>query len=545
MSTAPTAQWSWYNFWICFLVSLGMLAFAYPASIIATTLAQPSFLIDMGLLDVTQDPPALAPNANALIGAISGVFQAGGVVNTFIAGWVADRYGRKWGFHWCSLLSLLGGALQCGAQNSTMFIFGRLFSGAGSAGFLVITPPYSAELSPPKLRGLLVGLNGVIISIGYALGAYMGLAFYSIQNPAAQWRGPLGLNLIWPLLMNIVCLYVPESPRYLLLKDREDEARAIVYKLHNLHGESHHEFAHQEFQQMATQAREDRHLEPSWLKMITERGNRKRLGIAAGYMFFGQSTGVLVLNNYGPTIYAALGFDTRSQLIFQPGWVTSGIIGNLIGAVCLDWIGRKPLLTVGLAGCCVCLIIEAAVVSLYAQEGTNGAGLRAGVAATYLFIFVYGLGVDVAGVVLYSEVFPNHMRARGMSLVVALFGVTNVLYLQVAPTAFANIGWRFFLVFIILSGIGAVWSWFGIPETNGIPLEEMNQIFSGQPVVKEKDLSIEEGPEEHVVVDQSNHEKGFTQGDAEKVCSETEGARRVRPAQGDKDSALHLENARK
>lgn len=76
--------------------------------------------------------------------------------------------------------------------------------------------------------------------------------------------------------------------------------------------------------------------------------------------------------------------------------MTSGIIGNLIGAVCLDWIGRKPLLTVGLAGCCVCLIIEAAVVSLYAQEGTNGAGLRAGVAATYLFIFVYGLGVDVS-----------------------------------------------------------------------------------------------------------------------------------------------------
>lgn len=73
MSDAPTAQWSWYNFWICFLVSLGMLAFAYPASIIATTLAQPSFLIDMGLLDVTQDPPALVPNANAFIGAISGV----------------------------------------------------------------------------------------------------------------------------------------------------------------------------------------------------------------------------------------------------------------------------------------------------------------------------------------------------------------------------------------------------------------------------------------------------------------------------------------
>lgn len=93
----------------------------------------------------------------------------------------------------------------------------------------------------------------------------MGLAFYSIQNSAAQWRGPLGLTLLWPLMMNLVCLYIPESPRYLLMNDREDEARAIVFKLHNLHGESNHEFAHQEFYQMAKQAREDRRLEPSWV----------------------------------------------------------------------------------------------------------------------------------------------------------------------------------------------------------------------------------------------------------------------------------------
>lgn len=66
-------------------------------------------------------------------------------------------------------------------------------------------------------------------------------------------------------MMNLVCLYIPESPRYLLMNDREDEARAIVFKLHNLHGESNHEFAHQEFYQMAKQAREDRLLEPSWV----------------------------------------------------------------------------------------------------------------------------------------------------------------------------------------------------------------------------------------------------------------------------------------
>lgn len=108
--------------------------------------------------------------------------------------------------------------------------------------------------------------------------------------------------------------------------------------------------------------------------------------------------------------------------------------------------------------------------------------------------------------------------------------------------AFANIGWKFFLVFIILSGIGAIWSWFGIPETKGIPLEEMNQVFGGETVVKEKDLTVEEGPEGPVVLDLSTDEKVFSPVDAEKVQSETKGAR---PLQGHKNDSLHLENVQR
>lgn len=112
----------------------------------------------------------------------------------------------------------------------------------------------------------------------------------------------------------------------------------------------------------------------------------------------------------GPTIYAALGFDTLYQLIFQCGWITVGIIGNLIGALIMDWTGRKPLLFAGVAGCCICLILEAAMVASFAEEATNQAGLRMGVAAAYLFLLIYSIGIDVAGVVFYSELFPNHLR---------------------------------------------------------------------------------------------------------------------------------------
>ena len=83
----------------------------------------------------------------------------------------------------------------------------------GSWGFLSVTPAYSAELAPADLRGLMVGLNGVTIALGYGLASYMGLAFYYTEDPTSQWRTPLGIALIWPIMMIVVTFMVPESPR--------------------------------------------------------------------------------------------------------------------------------------------------------------------------------------------------------------------------------------------------------------------------------------------------------------------------------------------
>lgn len=173
---------------------------------------------------------------------------------------------------------------------------------------------------------------------------------------------------------------------------------------------------------------------------------RKRMFLGMGYAFLGQSTAVLVINNYGPQLYKALGYGTRDQLALQCGWITVGIVFNLVGALIMDRVGRRPLMLFGLGGCCVCLIIEAAMVANFAAEGTNKAGLGVGVAAFYCFLAIYSVGVDVAGVVFYGELFPNHIRAKGICLSVATIALTDLVYLQATATAFANIGWKFYLV---------------------------------------------------------------------------------------------------
>lgn len=159
-------------------------------------------------------------------------------------------------------------------------------------------PGYISELATPNKRGLLGALVGVFIGFGYCCGGFIGLAFYYAENETLQWRGPLGIGLIWPLLMLVICPFVPESPRYLLMKNKTEAAWAVVSMLHDGPKEEDHLFALAEFSQMKQQADFDRDLDGSWLQLIKKPSYRKRLILASGISFLGQSTAVLVLNNY-------------------------------------------------------------------------------------------------------------------------------------------------------------------------------------------------------------------------------------------------------
>lgn len=129
-------------------------------------------------------------------------------------------------------------------------------------------PGYISELAAHNTRGLLGALCGVFIGFGYCCGGFMGLAFYYVKNETLQWHGPLGIGILWPLIMLIICPFVPESPRYLLLNDRAEEAWKLVSWLHAGSKGEQHAFALAEFTQMKQQADFDRTLDRSWLQLV-------------------------------------------------------------------------------------------------------------------------------------------------------------------------------------------------------------------------------------------------------------------------------------
>lgn len=138
-----------------------------------------------------------------------------------------------------------------------------------------------------------MGMNGLGIALGYALATYVGLGFFYSSNQVLQWRGSYGIALIFSFLPLVAMFFVPESPRWLLMVNRVDDAKKTVRKLHNLTNEEEHHFAMAEFYQMHKQIEYDRTVEPSWIKMFTRRSYRKRLIMTCVYSFLAQSTGIL------------------------------------------------------------------------------------------------------------------------------------------------------------------------------------------------------------------------------------------------------------
>ena len=141
-----------------------------------------------------------------------------------------------------------------------------------------------------------------------------------------------------------------------------------------------------------------------------------------------------------------MGYEPYQQLVFQCGYITVALGCSIIGGLLVDRVGRRRLLLTGLGGCVASLILEAVMVALYATGGTNKAGLRTGVAALFIFITFYAVSVDIVCYLVVSELWPNHLRAKGGAWAFCSGTITNLIFLQSAPTAFANIGWKYFLV---------------------------------------------------------------------------------------------------
>lgn len=348
-----------------------------------------------------------------------------------------------------------------------MIIVCRFIQGLGLGMLLTLAPIYISEVSPAHKRGLLVGAFAIALATGTNLVSWISFGTYYASNKQLQWRLPLALACVTPLFMCIGVFFIPESPRWLVWKDRSEEAWVILQRLHHDPNDPEDTASRAEYVQILKQVEHDRQFSVSYIQMFTNPAYRKRSLLVIFVMFAAQSTGVLGIGNYKVLIYTSLGLTKSIPLLLNAAYTLAGTLGIICSSFIMDKTGRKTLLrnsfcfpdceyiltrqiVIGYPATAVCLLIEALLQKEYL--GTqHEAGLSAAIFILFLYITCFDLFIDATSFVYISEIWPTTIRSKGIALGWAAYFLGAITYTAPAEVGFATLQWKMYMIWYVIS----------------------------------------------------------------------------------------------
>ncbi|KAL2789126.1 sugar transporter [Aspergillus keveii] len=453
---------------IATFLAIGGFLFGYDSGIISSSIAQPHFI------EYMDDPDSAAR------GGIVSSFTGGAILGALSVSFLADKYGRKMTVFIGAIISIIGSALQGGAANVGMVIAGRLIAGFSVGLLSAVVPMFCSEIATAEDRGKLSGLLQFMLSWGFFVAQWLGYGCFQVDSHF-QWRFPLAFQTVPGIVMGCGIWFLYESPRWLVEKERFEEAKVVLGKLHGTG--SNHEFLELEFREIVdTITAEKQFAIWGWKDMIARPAWRKRLMLGMGIQAFGQLSGINVINYYGPQIYEILGIDTGTSLKIIGISGSFSIVYCVIGLWLLDKVGRMKPLIVCSFGMAAALLVNSVLSKYFVladNPSPNDNALRAMVAMNFVFSLFFTM-IGIISWVYPAEIFPAEIRARGNSLSTMTNWSLNLVFAQCAPIALEDLGFGFFYFFFAWNLIAAVCYMIFFPETKGQTLEQMDRLFGDQ-----------------------------------------------------------------
>mmetsp|Transcript_38687 Transcript_38687/g.116205 ORF Transcript_38687/g.116205 Transcript_38687/m.116205 type:complete len:570 (-) Transcript_38687:451-2160(-) len=420
--------------------------------------AGPKLQSSMGLTDVELEIFMGSLNLFAMVGSLLSHF-------------FSDRYGRRVSFVVAAVSFIIGVIIQATAASYGLLMFGRVFVGLGVGFGLAIDPIYIAEISPAAHRGMLVTWSEIAINIGIVLGFISGAVFYNTPEEEA-WRYMFGLGAVMPAIMIVLVKTVmPESPRWLVSKNRTAEAREVLEKTYppryNVDAVVY------EINESVQREYAAEHATGWDMILFPTPAFRRMLLVGIGTAVAQQVTGIDAIQYFLVFIIEESGIKSRGAqtavLIFLGVLKLSCIF--LAGRL-FDKRGRRPLFFLSLTGMTVALLF----LSINFFAGHNSAFAVCSL-AIYLSFFSFGMGPGAW--LIPSEVFSLTIRTKAMSIATFLNRVAATLMASTFLSTAHAISWAgFFLLLAIVCMMVAAFVYFFVPETKGRSLEDMSMYFA-------------------------------------------------------------------
>ncbi|MEY3159007.1 MAG: hypothetical protein RLZZ49_487 [Bacteroidota bacterium] len=397
----------------------------------------------------------------------------GTVIGSIFGGAPTEKYGRKKILMLVGILftvSSIGSAL---ANDAYLFSFFRLLGGIGIGISSVAAPTYISEISTAQSRGRLVAMYQFNIVFGILI-AYLSNYFLEGIGGENDWRLMLGVMTVPSLIYSLMVFSIPESPRWLISKKGDMEgAKAVTMRL-GLEGvDALLKGNTVDGSQLTVDS------QPSTVNRqqstFLSKKHYRIIGLAFMIAFFNQVSGINFILYYAPRILAAAGLAEQESLLNSIAIGGTNLVFTFVGLYLIDRLGRKTLLLIGSVG----YVISLCMVSYAFYASASPAFL---LFFLLMFIASHAIGQGAVIWVLISEIFPNHIRAKGQALGASVHWVFAALITLVAPVfiddqqgIFKDNPWPIFAFFACMMLAQLFWVLMKVPETKGVSLEELEK----------------------------------------------------------------------
>jgi sugar porter (SP) family MFS transporter len=383
----------------------------------------------------------------------------GTVVGSLVGGWPADRFGRKATLLWIGVLYVLGAAGSALASDVWVFVAARAIGGLGIGISTVVAPMYISEIAPPKHRGRLAGMFQFNIVFGILIAFVSNTLLSGVGENA--WRWMLGVAAFPSLLYALLCLGLPESPRWLLTKKGNREAALRV--LQQIEPEAPNTEIAALADEIASASTERVSARQFWIRQL-----RKPILLAFLIAFFNQLSGINAILYFAPRIFELTGLAAKAALLQSIGIGITNLIFTFVGLWLIDRLGRRTLLYIGSFGYIASLGLAAwAFFTLHYTIVPI---------CIFAFIAAHAIGQGAVIWVFISEIFPNEHRAEGQTLGSSTHWIFAALLTTLFPKMVSALPpgyiFSFFTGMMVLQ---LLWVKTMVPETKGVPLEQIQR----------------------------------------------------------------------
>jgi MFS transporter, SP family, galactose:H+ symporter len=404
-------------------------------------------------------------------GFMTAAVPLGALLGASIAGPITDRFGRRRVLMTAAALFAIGALVAAGMTATWILVAARLVLGFAIGLAAVTAPLYIAESAPLAIRGALVSTYQLAITVGILASYLTGLAI----TGEGMWRAMFALGAVPGLLFLVGLVFLPESPRWLVLRGQLDKAGASLKRLRGATAP-----VEQELDEIARTARSESGQKAGYSALM-DPNVRPALIVGVGLFFLQQLSGINAVIYYAPEIFNHAGFGSgETQILATTGIGVVNFLTTILAMYLIDRIGRRPLLVLGFIGTAATMLTIAVAV-------INPSVVPAWVVIVALLLYIASFAISLGPLphVMMSEIFPLRVRGPGMSAASISNWGFNFLVVFAFPLLLAGIGLAAtFAIFAVICLSGILFTLARVPETTGHSLEAIEaHLKSGRPFV--------------------------------------------------------------